>query len=327
MLRRFLIQDRSPDELQQLALERRGLAGTTKSGKIKALLLQEAIFLDFHADMKRWMRAAEHGVAAGVSPEEKNHGTGAPCRDFGNSASALNPFLKKLGSRAALTMSDQQALLQAALPLKQSLKGDILLGQDEEVSSLLILCDGVVQSVRGFSDGSQQVVGIFIAGDAVNCCELVSRRVPNTIRALTPATYLNVPLASLEELLAARPAIARALWLETAAQAAIQQEWMVWISRRSAQTRLAHFLCELSYRLKNSNGNDAYEFPLSQRELADVLGLSTVHVNRCLQILRSQGLIQLNRNRLTILDKRRLHEIAEFDPEYLGARHIHEQAQ
>jgi CRP-like cAMP-binding protein len=119
--------------------------------------------------------------------------------------------------------------------------------------------------------------------------------------------------------MASRPAIARALWLETTAQAAIQQEWMIWLGRRMAQTRLAHFLCEVSYRLQISgaNGSEWVEFPLTQRELADTLGLSAVHVNRTLQVLRSQGLIELSRQRLTIRDKAGLYKAAEFDPQYL----------
>jgi CRP-like cAMP-binding protein len=124
--------------------------------------------------------------------------------------------------------------------------------------------------------------------------------------------------------MASRPAIARALWLETAAQAAIQQEWMVWLGRHMAQTRLAHFLCEVSYRLQlcEANTRDAIEFPLTQRELADTLGLSAVHVNRTLQVLRSQGLIELSRQRPTIRNKAGLYEAAEFDPRYLdGLKH------
>jgi CRP-like cAMP-binding protein len=110
----------------------------------------------------------------------------------------------------------------------------------------------------------------------------------------SPAVILPVPLPELYRLVIDRPAIGRALWLETATQAAIQQEWIVGLGRRTAQTRLAHFLCEVSYRLqlRGRNDLDAFEFPLTQSELADILGLSTVHVNRVLQVLRSRGLIE-----------------------------------
>jgi CRP-like cAMP-binding protein len=70
-------------------------------------------------------------------------------------------------------------------------------------------------------------------------------------------------------------------------------------------------------QLSGRDTRAAFEFPLTQRDLADTLGLSPVHVNRTLQVLRSRGLIELTRSRLTILDKEGLYEIAEFDPQYL----------
>ncbi len=102
------------------------------------------------------------------------------------------------------------------------------------------------------------------------------------------------------------------------------QEWIVGLGRRTAQTRLAHFLCEVSYRLQLSGHNDldAFEFPLTQSELADVLGLSAVHVNRVLQVLRSRGLIELNRHRLVIRNRPGLYEISEFDPGYLQGMQV-----
>jgi CRP-like cAMP-binding protein len=162
---------------------------------------------------------------------------------------------------------------------------------------MFILCSGMVHAIRGLSDGKQQIVAVFVAGDTLNAGGLFLRQARTSICALTPAIYLSVPFKQLEPLLASRPAIARALWLETAAQAAIQQEWMVWLGRRMAQTRLALFLCKVTDRLQlcEAHPRDAFEFPLTQRELADTLGLSAVHVNRTLQVLRSQGLIELSR--------------------------------
>ena len=83
---------------------------------------------------------------------------------------------------------------------------------------------------------------------------------------------------------------------------------------------MSHFLCEVSYRLQidGHDAHDAFDLPLTQQELSDILGLSAVHVNRVLQVLRSQDLIELRSNRLIILDKAGLYEIAEFDPKYLS---------
>jgi len=237
-----------------------------------------------------------------------------------NSAS----FVTKCPLRMALPISDQQALLRTASPPRHALKGECLIAEGAELSSLLILCSGMAQKVRGFPDGIQQIVAVFVEGDTLNASEIVFPQSRNAIYALTTATYLSISLGPLNDLIVERPAIARALWQETAAHAAIQQEWMIWLGTRTAQVRLAHFLCELSRRLQVAGRDPGgpIEFPLTQSDLADALGLSTVHVNRSLQALRSLGLIDLARSELTILDKRGLYAIAEFDPRYLDGRKL-----
>ncbi len=228
-------------------------------------------------------------------------------------------LLSKLTKRSGLSPSDEQALLAGASTPRHTARGDRLIQEGCETTSLIILCDGMARAARTLADGSQQIVAIFVAGDTLNAGELMFPRSRMSISALTPTVCLPIPLARLDRLVANRPAIARALWLETAAQAAIQQEWMVWLGRRNAQARLAHFLCEVCYRLQigAEDPGEAFDLPLTQHELADILGLSTVHVNRVLQFLRSQKLIELSRNRLTIQDKSGLREIAEFDAQYL----------
>jgi len=228
-------------------------------------------------------------------------------------------FLTRFWSRASLPVPDQQALLAAALPERRAEKDECLIEAGTSIRSLLVLRSGMACAVRTLSDGSQQIVAVFVAGDTLNPGELTFGRSLTSVYVLNPTVILSIPLPELYRLVTHRPAIGRALWLETATQAAIQQEWIVGLGRRTAQTRLAHFLCEVSYRLRlrGCNDDDAFEFPLTQSELADVLGLSTVHVNRVLQTLRSRGLIELNRNRLLIRNRAGLDEIADFDPEYL----------
>jgi CRP-like cAMP-binding protein len=227
--------------------------------------------------------------------------------------------LTRLWSRTALPVPDQQALLAAALPARPAGKDECLVEAGARIQSLLILRSGMACAVRTLSDGGQQIVAVFLAEDTLNPGELTFERSLTSVYVLAPAVILPVPLPELYRLVIDRPTIGRALWLETATQAAIQQEWIVGLGRRTAQTRLAHFLCEVSYRLqlRGRNDLDAFEFPLTQSELADILGLSTVHVNRVLQVLRSRGLIELNRHRLVIRNRPGLYEIAEFDPGYL----------
>ena len=227
--------------------------------------------------------------------------------------------MSKLARRLALPPSDQQALLAVASTPRHAVRGGYLIREDWKATSLVILCHGMARAVRSLPDGSQQIVALFVAGDMLNAGELFFPRSRTSISALTSATSLSIPFEQLGRLIANRPAIARALWQETAAQAAIQQEWMVWLGRRTAKARLAHFFCEVSFRLQidGHDARDAFDLPLTQQELADILRLSIVHVNKVLQALRSQHLIELRNNRLIIRDKASLYEIAEFDPKYL----------
>ena len=306
MLHQLTIQNRSPAELRQLAVERRELAAS-RAGSIKALLLKEAKLLEFQAELRSWVELPEPSCQRDLDGGKRSM------------PHDLAPFLTKLSSRMALSRADQQALLAAASGPRYIEKDACLVEQGEESTALFILCNGMAHAVRSLSDGKQQIVAVFVAGDTLNAGGLLFRHARTSICALTPVICLSVLFKHLDELLISHPAIARALWLETAAQAAIQQEWMVWLGRRMAQTRLAHFLCEVSYRLElcGDSSREGFEFPLTQRELADTLALSAVHVNRTLQILRSQGLIELSRQRLTIRDKAGLYKAAEFDPRYL----------
>ena len=62
---------------------------------------------------------------------------------------------------------------------------------------------------------------------------------------------------------------------------------------------------------------NTYEFPLTQVELGECLGLTAVHVNRTLQELRRRGLVEVQNRRVTMLDRPALERVAEFDDAYL----------
>jgi CRP-like cAMP-binding protein len=116
------------------------------------------------------------------------------------------------------------------------------------------------------------------------------------------------------------PRIERALMWGTLVDEATLREWLLNIGQRDALQRLSHLFCELCVRLrvvKLVDENGTFALPLTQSELADTTGMTTVHVNRSLQRLRKDGLISLKEGRLTILDFARLSELAGFNQAYL----------
>jgi CRP-like cAMP-binding protein len=128
-----------------------------------------------------------------------------------------------------------------------------------------------------------------------------------------------VPHERIREITQRYPRLALIYWLSTNIDAAVTRELALSLGQRSAISRMAHLFCELYVRL-DAVGRarpDGYEFPLTQRELAECLGLTVVHVNRTVQELRRRNLVELENRHLTILDRRGLEGVAEFDPSYL----------
>ena len=141
----------------------------------------------------------------------------------------------------------------------------------------------------------------------------------HNLKTLTPCKVAFIAHESIDALTRDCPRVGDVMWRDTLIDAAIFREWMLGIGRRTAYTRIAHLLCEVFTRLKAvglANGFEC-EFPITQNEIGDALGLSTVHVNRSLQELRANGLMELRRSILTIQDWEGFKAAGEFDPTYL----------
>ncbi len=65
------------------------------------------------------------------------------------------------------------------------------------------------------------------------------------------------------------------------------------------------------------DGNN-FTLPMTQEQIADATGLTSVHVNRTLQGLRADGVIKSNNRSIIVDDWQRLAETGDFDPAYLG---------
>jgi CRP-like cAMP-binding protein len=101
--------------------------------------------------------------------------------------------------------------------------------------------------------------------------------------------------------------------------AAIFREWIVNVGAREAYARIAHLFCEIFLKLRAVGLTDGYTFqlPITQAELADATGLSTVHVNRSVMQMRANGLITWEKGQCTIDNWEDLKRDAMFDPTYL----------
>ena len=145
------------------------------------------------------------------------------------------------------------------------------------------------------------------------------RTIDHNLQALTAVELVIVALTDFEKLVERRPAIARAVIVDILVEASIGREWLLNLGRRNALSRLAHILCELHYRLVDtrSDGLDARNVPLTQEQVADLLGLTPVHINRTLKELERRGAIARHGRGIRLGDIDALRALADFSDTYL----------
>ena len=231
----------------------------------------------------------------------------------------INPFVLKLDNYARLSPEHRleiEALTAHPLqiPAHESIIQD---GDNPHVVNVVL--GGWACRYKILPDGRRQIIALFLPGDMCDPYVFLLGAMHQPLAAITPVSLAKVPPHAIRAMTASGPVLAEALWAQTMIAVEIQREWTVNLGRRTAQERLAHLFCEVSSRLVAvglSNGSEC-DMPLTQGDLADVTGLSTVHVNRSMQFLRTSGFIELRSKRLTIHDHQGLMDFAMFDPAYL----------
>lgn len=203
----------------------------------------------------------------------------------------------------------------------------VLVHDGEAPASVCLILEGFAYRYKSTADGRRQILGYLIPGDL---CEVELRgkgRFDHGVAALSGGKVARIPIAAWTGLRSQFPGIDRGCALASLSERSILREWLMNVGQRNALQRLAHFFCEISARLRaigHVNPDGSVYFPVSQAALADTTGLTTVHVNRSLKQLRKDGMIHLRRQQLTILDRHRLAQLAEFDGDYLRLKRLAE---
>ena len=142
----------------------------------------------------------------------------------------------------------------------------------------------------------------------------------HSVIALSACRAAYIPHPQLTDVCTRMPHLGRLFWLSTVIDAAIHRAWLTCIGRRSPAKHIGHLLCEIYVRL-NAMGlasDNTFEFPVTQGELSDMIGLSLVHVNKTIQTLRTQNLFTWEGTRVVIRNFEQLAEFSGFDPTYLN---------
>ncbi|MCC2977749.1 Crp/Fnr family transcriptional regulator [Sphingomonas sp. PL-96] len=237
--------------------------------------------------------------------------------DFASRDSALT---RKFDSFVRLDAQDKRLLNDFCRQPRLAPAGQDLIREYERVEKTYVLLDGWGYRYKSLDNGKRQIISFLIPGDICDVYAFVSRKMDYSVGLLTDANVATSSLSNLWDLLWSSPRIGQAFFRSTIVDEGILRERLVSIARRNALERLSHFLCETWTRLEQVGltADDTAPFPFTQEQLGDTLGLTAVHLNRTLQILRTRGLISLSHRTLRIHDPHELRQIAGFDASYLS---------
>lgn len=235
-------------------------------------------------------------------------------------SAGIEPLFRLLGRYMPLDEADRDALtaLETGPLCRVEARTDIAReGENPKVIRLLV--SGWACRYKDLPDGRRQIVGFFLPGEFCDLNIYILSELDHSIGALTAVRYYDIQPQQFQDVIDQRPQLLRALLWHEMVSAGIQRAWLVSIGQRSPLERLSHLFVELYYRLKTVGlaTGTGFDLPITQNHLAEANGLSLVHLNRTLQEMRREGLIELSDRQLKIVDLDRLKRVAMFNGNYL----------
>jgi CRP/FNR family transcriptional regulator len=223
----------------------------------------------------------------------------------------------QFAKRGMLTREDVETLEDLEREPIHVKAGERLREQGRPFTDVILVREGWAASHYEVGDGTRQVVHLHVSGDLAGLQDVAFDHAITTTVALTDCAICRLPRKRIMDLIARSPRVTAILLMLQMQEEAVLVERLVSVGSRSAIRRTAHLLLELDRRRAAAGGDPVPHIPLSQRQIADCLGLTDVHVNRCMRRLKQAGAIAVGRNRITVLDEAALDRFARFDGAFL----------
>jgi len=234
--------------------------------------------------------------------------------------STLEPMVRKLEYRGRFSPRDRAALLGLPHVVKTFESNHYVVRERDRATHSCLMLSGFSIRHKIVAGGLRQIVAIHMKGEMVDLQNSLLGVADHSVQMLTAGKVAMIPREEIVRIAFDYPAVGKAMWTDTLVDASIFREWIANVGRRTARVRIAHVLCEFGMRLKHAGlaEETGYELPMTQEQLADATGLTSVHVNRTIKALEAEGLIERATPRtITIGDWKKLAHAGDFDSGYL----------
>ena len=221
----------------------------------------------------------------------------------------------RFASLARLKREDMLTLRQMAGPISRYSSGSILQMADDLVDDPLLLLEGWAFSSVAVKGGGRQIVKVHMPGDLLGLTSMAFTHCVDTVTALTDVQVCTVPQAAIGQLFQNNARLAAILFLISLEERVMLVDRLVMMGRAETSQRIATLILQLRERLMRSEPETGlrFRFPLTQLHVADMIGVTTVHVSRVVQELGTASLIKWERGNVTILDLEGLQKWAAYN--------------
>ncbi|WP_226579462.1 Crp/Fnr family transcriptional regulator [Acuticoccus sediminis] len=215
-------------------------------------------------------------------------------------------------------MSEADELMLAALEKEEReyRKDEIVIRSGGSVTELYVVKSGWLASYSLLDDGRRQILRLFYPGDIVDLSEIALVVSRHDIKCLTATVLCPFPKAGLEPVFTHSPRLTALLFSMTVRENATLLDRIRAIGRFSAYERVCYLILEIAFRLDATDENSAsrdFRVPLTQSDIADLLGLTNVYVSKTMSRIENDGLISRDGNRIRILKLRTMAELCNFN--------------
>jgi CRP-like cAMP-binding protein len=222
---------------------------------------------------------------------------------------------RKLRTRFSLDESDIRRLESMFGPPVPIDKGIEIIYEGQVGQPAYVLHEGWTCSLKRLSDGTRQIVDVQIPGDFVGLRGVLLKTSDLSFETLTGVQVSRIHMDRVVSGSTAASGLGLTLLTAISMDEAMILDHLVKMIRGDAMQKTVHFLLKLRARMSliGQANADGYACPLSQGTLADVLGITPIHLNRVLRQLREAGLLKFRDGYVSIFDYEKLKEIDDFD--------------
>lgn len=188
-----------------------------------------------------------------------------------------------------------------------------LFSQGQSADSLYLIDEGMVKLTRSNPSDGRIILGIFGTGMVVGEETLLED--PGAVyyadaEVLAPSSVIRVPRHVLARILSTDAQLSATLFSSIIQQKVALAEKVELLCLHDVEFRILHYLAQLASLVPPTQEGEGHQLPITQLELADLIGATRETTSTTLNQLERRGLVKLSRRLLTIPSPNALQEAA-----------------